>query len=218
MHDRIRRLAYRSLLAALGMGLAACSVEMGHVASDGSGMATQQQSPHTLEFRINKWLTADGTQRSPVLGRFEDVSVTVSQDVSTLLNLQDLAGVTAVASIELDSVNTESELRDTRIEETYFQVPSFLTASFAVSNLRPQASGPAGILVADGVLTIHGNAVSFPDIQLFAVRERDGWNVSTNEPLVIRHADIGLDPSPLIELCQHAGLDAEATVTAQFRL
>ena len=203
--------------AVLGLGLA-CAVETPGARENLSvaeGVPNIIPQPSQIGFVIDKWLDAAGTQTAPVDGSFANFSVQLHQP----LDLQALVGATATVSVDLTSLDTEMPIRDTNIEEAYFQTQVFTTASvdLVITSSSPLADGSVQA-TADASLTLHGILAPVGSVQLLFTRSAGGVRVKTLAPVPVTSSGFGMPVAALLERCGHLGIGAQALVSADLAL
>ncbi|GEA09772.1 YceI family protein [Alteromonas sp. KUL49] len=97
--------------------------------------------------------------------------------------------------VDLTSVNTNIDIRNTRMQEMLFNVASFATASFSATlpdTLMQLSAGESVSTMVDGTLSLHGNdvATSFA-VQVSKLDEKT-FSVTTTKPTLLSASAFGL--------------------------
>ena len=142
------------------------------------------------------------------------------------LDPQKLSATTGVLNVELDSVNTGLELRDTNIAETFFGrvVGKVVRSDVEFLALRPEVEAlpVGGKTTADVDLRINlrgsGNLAS-AKVELARTSELV-WTMTTLEPVVLSISELGMQgrADSLKERCGHASIEDKVTISAQILL
>ncbi len=191
--------------------------------SDGSGQnpestlnsaqpSEDEGETSTLGFSMSKWMDAAGTDKVAVSGTFKNVVVSMDDRSRTNMHEQDFAHFSAQLTIDLDSLDTGLDVRNTNVKEAFFEVAAFPSAVATISEL--QATEIANVYKAKLELSVHGVTKQMDDIQINLQRVIHGWRVHTVNPITISSADFGFGVAALLERCMHKGLDPAAQVQA----
>jgi hypothetical protein len=142
------------------------------------------------------------------------------------LDPDKLSATTGVLNVELDSVNTGLELRDTNIAETFFGrvVGKVVRSDVEFLAFRPEVEAlPVGAsTIADVDLRINlrgsGNLAS-AKVELTRTSELV-WSMNTLDPVVLSISELGMQgrSDSLKERCGHASIEDKVTVSAQIVL
>lgn len=208
------------LLSAL---LGACSGTV-----DGEPMPTDRQvtttidsakpaaEPSTVGFSMNKWLDADGATKAAVTGSFAGITLNIDAESRALISAGNFEAAHAEVVIDLASVLTGLELRDTNIKEAFFEIGTFFEAKLSVPGLH--ATDEPGVYSSKLVLELRGVTRELPEAKFRLVPVSGGYRVQTVSPISVVNADFGMPVAALLARCHHAGVDPTAEVTADIFL
>ncbi len=166
----------------------------------------------TLSFSMSKWMNAEGTDKVAVSGTFPNIVVSMDDRSRTNMHEQDFAHFSAQLTIDLASLETGLDVRNSNVKETFFEVAAFPSAVAVVSDLAP--TGVSNVYTAKLELTVHGVTKQLPDTTVSLERVLHGWRVRTVNPITITSTDFGFGVAALLERCMHKGLDPTAQVQA----
>lgn len=115
--------------------------------------------------------------------------------------------------IDLSSVDTGINIRDTRMKEMLFNVSEFASATFEASVPEAMLSGKAGDVQlgpVEGMLSLHGMAAPITFHIAVSHVDENTVSVSTTQPSLLNVADFGLESG--VELLREiAGLKSITT-------
>ena len=202
--------------------LAATSFNLG-CSADGSGQGAEavlsaalpadtEAETSTISFAMSKWMDAAGADRVAVNGTFKGITVSMDDKSRASLHAQDLTHVSVQLGIDLGSLDTGMDIRNTNVKETFFAVASFPTATVVVSDLV--ATQDPFVYTAKVALSAHGVTQQLSPTKISLEQVEHGYRVRTVEPVVIVSADFGFGVAALLARCMHKGLDASAKVQA----
>ena len=133
----------------------------------------------------------------------------------TFADTTDLEGISGTLTADLNTWNSQLELRDDRVKQTFFQVADHATATFEAKGLN--VAGGKGTL--DGELSLHGTSkdVSVP---VEILHTEAGMALRSTEPWVVKISDhdMGTQLDALITLCAHDSIADEVKVTVDVQL
>lgn len=133
----------------------------------------------------------------------------------TFADTKDLEGISGTLTADLNTWNSQLELRDDRIKQTFFEVADHATATFEAKGLN--VAGGKGTL--DGALSLHGTSkdVSVP---VEILHTESGMALRSTEPWVVKISDhdMAAQLDALITLCAHESIADEVKVTVDVQL
>jgi polyisoprenoid-binding protein YceI len=173
--------------------------------------ARAEAEPSTIGFAMNKWLEAGGATKASVTGNFTGITVQLDAESRSRIAAGDFAGAIAEVTVDLASLKTGMELRDTNVKEAFFELGTFFDAKISVPGLH--ATSEPGVYSSKLVLTLRGVTRELPEATLRLVPVDGGYRVQTVTPIVIVNADFGMPVAALLERCHHVGVDPTAEVT-----
>ncbi|MCB9758953.1 MAG: YceI family protein [Alphaproteobacteria bacterium] len=160
-------------------------------------------------------------ETAEVPGRIEGVSGSLQ-----IADLDHWKGLDGTISVDLATWNSGLELRDNRVKETFFEVASHGTATYAVSGVKGNPAEPLAIggapaeMTLEGQLTFHGatHPVSLP-IKVARTAEQ-AFVVESSAPVKLDSDPFGLSEQreALRVLCAHDSLSAEVTLSVRVAL
>ena len=202
-----------ALLAALCFGFG-CSSESGEPPAPTNTLSSARaaETSSTVSFSLSKWLDAEGLEKAAVTGSFRGVTVSLDEASRANLRAGDLAGVNAEIAVDLNSLDTGMEIRNTNVKEAFFDTALFTTAVVRVLGL--QATDVPGVYSAKLELSIHGVTGDLANAKLSLEKLDGGYRAHTLEPIGIVSANFNLGVAALLQRCQHKGLDPVALIQA----
>jgi len=142
------------------------------------------------------------------------------------LDAKKLSATAGVLNVELDSVDTGLELRDTNIAETFFGrvVGKVVRSDVEFLAFRPKSESlPVGgktLAEVDLRINVRGSGnLATAQVELTRTSEL-GWTLSTTEPVVLSISDLGMAgrADSLKERCGHASIGDKVTISAEIVL
>jgi len=200
------------VLAGLSFGCSSDGSGQPEVTLDSAQPAQEAGETSTLSFSMSKWMDAAGTDRVAVTGTFKNVVVSMDDRSRTNMHEQDFAHFSAQLTIDLNSIDTGMDVRNTNVKETYFEVVDFPSAVATLSDLEP--TDVANVYKAKLELNAHGVTKQMDDTLVSLERVIHGWRVRTVNPITITSTDFGFGVAALLSRCLHKGLDPSAQVQA----
>ena len=140
------------------------------------------------------------------------IAVNIDQPSRDLIRVGDFAHATAQVVIDLASLQTGSDARDTNVKEAFFEVRTYFNATLAVHGLYQPTVG--GVYTGKLTLTLRGVTKQLPDATFRLVPVEGGYRVQTVQPISIVNADFAMPVAALLARCNHSGVDPTAEVTA----
>jgi len=122
-----------------------------------------------------------------------------------------LEGVDGELSVDLMTWDSQLELRDQRIRDTFFEVAQTPRATFEPALFKEGS--------LEGQLTLHG--VSKPvSVPVEVLKSEGGVAVRSTEPWVVKISDYGMQPQldALITLCGHESVADEVRLMVDVRV
>jgi len=122
-----------------------------------------------------------------------------------------LEGVDGELSVDLMSWDSQLELRDQRIRDTFFEVTQYSKATFEPALFKDGS--------LEGQLTLHG--VSKPvSVPVEVLKSEGGIALRSTEPWVVKISDYGMQPQldALITLCGHESVADEVGLMVDVRV
>ncbi len=122
-----------------------------------------------------------------------------------------LEGVDGELSVDLMTWNSQLELRDQRIRDTFFEVVQTPQATFEPALFKEGS--------LEGQLTLHG--VSKPvSVPVEVLKSEGGVAVRSTEPWVVKISDYGMQSQldALITLCEHESIADEVKLMVDVRV
>jgi polyisoprenoid-binding protein YceI len=118
-----------------------------------------------------------------------------------------------IVTVDLSSVNTAIDIRNTRMQEMLFNVAEYAEASFEASLPETMTNLETGDVVSgkvDGILMLHGKAVPTSFSITASKVSDDTISVSTSEPTLVKAEAFGLADG-VAALQKVAGLNSITT-------
>lgn len=118
-----------------------------------------------------------------------------------------------IVTVDLSSVNTAIDIRNTRMQEMLFNVSKYAEASFEASLPETMTNLETGDVVSgkvDGILMLHGKAVPTSFSITASKVSDDTISVSTSEPTLVKAEAFGLADG-VAALQKVAGLNSITT-------
>ncbi len=102
----------------------------------------------------------------------------------------------ATLTIDLDSVDTAVEIRDTRMREILFETATFPTAQVSATidmdEIATAASGSAAVIIAEAIVNLRGMDVSVTFEATVAKLDSDNLLVTSTKPVIVSASQFGL--------------------------
>ena len=145
-------------------------------------------------------LAATSTQAAMMLDQTHSTISFVSIKKGTAAEVHTFSNVSGslsdegqlTISIDLDSVQTNVDIRNTRMREKLFETISFPSAELSATVSEPISEGQLTPIAVEADLSLHGISQSIT-INALALKAGDQLLVTSTQPIIVNAEDFGLD-------------------------
>jgi polyisoprenoid-binding protein YceI len=178
--------------------------------------ATPPVDPAPDAPRVLGWVANGSVTAVSIKNGTAEVPGTLS--VGGSLTFEDtvtLSGVSGTLTADVSTWNSELELRDQRIRDTFFEVADHAQASFEATSFT--VTDDKGTL--EGALTMHG-ASKDVSIAVDVLKGDNGVALRSTEPVTLLISEFGMTPQldALVALCGHDSVDDAVQLTVDLKL